>query len=135
MKRRRFSDTFGGLDLIEQSVHTLRVASPGTLLCYYLGAAPFVLGALWFFSEMSRSGLAGQHLVGGALGLTALFVWMKLWQSLFALSRRLARSRDAVGNRPAGLWARATPRSPRSDCSAFSFSSTSASPSSAGRIC
>ena len=85
MKRRRFSDTFGGLDLIEQAVHTLRVASPGTLLCYYLGAAPFVLGALWFFSEMSRSGLAGKHLVGGALGLTALFVWMKLWQSLFAL--------------------------------------------------
>ena len=85
MKRRRFSDTFGGLDLIEQAVHTLRLASPGTLLCYYLGTAPFVLGALWFFSEMSRSGLAGQHLVGGALGLTALFVWMKLWQSLFAL--------------------------------------------------
>lgn len=85
MKRRRHRDIFGGLDLIEQAVHTLRLASPGTLLCYYLGAAPFVLGALWFFSEMSRSGLAGQHLVGGALGLTALFMWMKLWQSLFAL--------------------------------------------------
>jgi len=93
MKRRRFSDTFGGLDLIEQAVHTLRLASPGTLLCYFLGAAPFVLGALWFFSEMSRSGLAGRHLVGGALGLTALFVWMKLWQSLFALkiSAQIAR--------------------------------------------
>ncbi len=93
MKRRRFSDTFGGLDLIEQAVHTLRLASPGTLLCYYLGAAPFVLGALWFFSEMSRSGLASGHLVGGALGLTALFVWMKLWQSLFALkiSAQIAR--------------------------------------------
>lgn len=85
MKRRRVSDTFGGLDLIEQAVHTLRQASAATLLCYYLGAAPFVLAALWFFSEMSRSGLAGQHLIGGALGLTALFVWMKLWQSLFAL--------------------------------------------------
>ena len=85
MKRRQHRDTFGGLDLIEQAVHTLRLASPGTLLCYYLGAAPFVLGALWFFSEMSRSGLAGRHLVGGALGLTALFVWMKFWQSLFAL--------------------------------------------------
>ncbi len=93
MKRRQPRDLFGGLDLIEQAVHTLRLAAPGTLLCYYLGAAPFVLGALWFFSEMSRSGLAGQHLVGGALGLAALFVWMKLWQSLFALkiSAQIAR--------------------------------------------
>ena len=74
MKRRRFSNTFGGLDLIEQAVHALRLTQPGILLCYYVGAAPFVLAALWFFSEMSRSGLAGQHLVGGAIGLTALFL-------------------------------------------------------------
>jgi hypothetical protein len=85
MKRRRLSNNLGGLDLIEQAVHALRQATPGALLCYYIGAAPFVLAAIWFFSEMSRSGLADQHLVGGAIGLTALFLWMKLWQSVFAL--------------------------------------------------
>jgi hypothetical protein len=85
MKRRRLNNTLGGLDLIEQAVHALRLTSPGTLLCYYIGAAPFVLAAVWFFSEMSRSGLASQHLVGGTMGLTALFLWMKLWQSAFAL--------------------------------------------------
>jgi hypothetical protein len=85
MKHRRLSTAFGGLDLIEQAVHALRLASPATLLCYYVGAAPFVLGALYFWSDMSRSGFAEQHLVGGALGLSALFVWMKLWQSFFAL--------------------------------------------------
>jgi hypothetical protein len=85
MKRHRLSNTLGGLDLIEQAVHALRQTTPGTLLCYYIGAAPFVLAAIWYFSEMSRSGLADQHLVGGAIGLTALFLWMKLWQSVFAL--------------------------------------------------
>jgi len=75
----------GGLDLLEQSIHALRLASPATLLCYYAGSAPFVLAALFFWSDMSRSGLAEQHLVGGAIGLSLLFVWMKVWQSIFAL--------------------------------------------------
>jgi hypothetical protein len=85
MKRRNPDATLRGLDLLEESVHVLRLASPATLLCYYLGTIPFVLAALFFWSDMSRSGLAEQHLVPGALGLTALFVWMKLWQSVFAL--------------------------------------------------
>jgi hypothetical protein len=85
MKRRNPETMFGGLDLLEQSVHALRLASPGTLLCYYTGSAPFVLAALFFWSDMSRSGLAEQHLVGGAIGLSVLFIWMKVWQSIFAL--------------------------------------------------
>ena len=85
MKRRDPQTTLGGLDLLEQAVHTLRLASPGTLFCFFAGTAPFVLAALFFWSDMSRSGLAEQHLVGGAIGLSALFVWMKVWQSVFAL--------------------------------------------------
>jgi hypothetical protein len=74
-----------GLDLLEQAVHALRLAAPATLLCYFVGAVPFVLAALFFWSDMSRSGLAEQHLIGSAMGLSALFVWMKIWQSIFAL--------------------------------------------------
>ena len=85
MARRTPDTTLGGLDLIDEAVHLLRLASPATLLCYYAGAAPFVLAVLFFWSDMSRSGLAEQHLVGGALGLGALFVWMKVWQALFGL--------------------------------------------------
>src|SRR5436190_11976993 len=86
MKPRRNPETMlGGLDLLEQAVHALRLASPATLLCYYVGAVPFVLAALFFWSDMSRSGLAEKHLVGGAIGLSLLFVWMKVWQSIFAL--------------------------------------------------
>ena len=85
MKRRDPETSLGGLDLIEEAVHILRRATAATFLCYYLGTLPFVLALLFFWSDMSRSGLAEQHLVGGALALTALFIWMKLWQSAFAL--------------------------------------------------
>ena len=84
MKRRTPDTTLGGLDLIEEGVHVLRRAAPATLLCYYIGAAPFILGALFFWSDMSRSGLADRHLVPGAIGLSLLFIWMKAWQALFA---------------------------------------------------
>ena len=84
--RRRDSETTGnGLDLVEEAVHLLRRAGPATLVCYYTGAIPFVLALLFFCSDMSGSGLAEQHLVGGALALTILFIWMKVWQSVFAL--------------------------------------------------
>ena len=95
MKRRDPNSTLGALDLLEEAMHTLRLASPATLLCYYLGAVPFVLAVLFFWSDMSRSGLAERHLVGGALGLAALFVWMKLWQSIFA-----ARLRAQIAGEP-----------------------------------
>ena len=96
MKRRDPETMLGGLDLIEEAVHVLRRAPPATLLCYYAGAVPFVLGVLFFWSDMSRSGLAEQHLVGGVLALAALFIWMKVWQSAFAF-----RLSAQVANEPA----------------------------------
>ena len=88
MKRRPPDTRFGALDLIEEAVHVLRLAQPGTLLCYYAGSIPFVLAALFFWSDMSRSGRAEQHLIGGAIGLSLLFAWMKTGQAIFA--RRLS---------------------------------------------
>ena len=48
---------------------------------------------------MSRSPFAGQHLVDSALGMAALFLWMKFWQVIFA--RRL---RAHVAAEPAPRW-------------------------------
>lgn len=83
MKRRTSDATVGGLDLVEQAMHALRLAPASTLLCYYAGSVPFVLALLFYWSDMSRSGLAERHLVPGAIGLSLLFAWMKLWQSVF----------------------------------------------------
>ena len=74
----------GALDLIEEATHLLRRAPSRALLCYYTGALPFVLGVLYFWSDMSRSAFALQRLPQGALGLALLLTWMKSWQAVFA---------------------------------------------------
>ena len=88
MKRRHPDTRLSALDLIEEAVHVLRLASPGTLLWYYASSIPFVLAALFFWSDMCRSGRAESHLIGGAIGLSLLFAGMKAGQALF--TRRLS---------------------------------------------
>jgi hypothetical protein len=73
------------LRIIEETVHLLRTA-PGLLLSvYYLGSVPFVLGLLYFWADMSRSPNANEYSAAAALGLAVIFVWMKVWQTIFAL--------------------------------------------------
>jgi hypothetical protein len=68
-------------ELIEEAFHLVRLAPMSALAAYYLGSLPFVLGLLFFWSDMSRSAYAEQRFIPGVLGLTGLFVWMKAWQS------------------------------------------------------
>ena len=99
MKRARRQRGKGSFDLIEEATHRLRTAPVATLAVYYLGAIPFVLGLLYFWADMSRSPFAGQRLIDSALGMAALFFWMKFWQVIFA--RRL---RAHVAAEPAPRW-------------------------------
>lgn len=86
------------LELIEEATHLLR-AAPGVALCfYYLGSLPFVLGVLYFWSDMSRSAFAEQRLPGASLALALGFVWMKTWQAVFA-HRLLAHLCGEAGGR------------------------------------
>jgi hypothetical protein len=96
MKRRKQPGGLPALDLIEQSVHTLRTAPVSAWLAYYIGTAPFILGALFFWSEMSRSAFAEEHLMGGSIGLALLFVWMKSWQAVFGALVRAHVSRETL---------------------------------------
>jgi len=75
------------LDLIEDAVHLLRAAPLGTLAVYYVGALPFVLAFLYYWSDMSRSAFAAERLEPLAAVLALLFFWMKLCQGTF--TRRL----------------------------------------------
>lgn len=77
----------GPFDLVEEATHLLRTASAATLAVYYLGAIPFVLGLLFFWADMSRAPFAHRHLTEAALGMAALFFWMKFCQTIF--TRRL----------------------------------------------
>ena len=78
----------GTIRALEEAVHTLRVAPLAILSSYYLGSLPFVLGFLYFFSDMSRSAFAPQHCAVASLGLALLFAWMKSWQSVFCIRLR-----------------------------------------------
>src|SRR5436190_10783457 len=87
MSRKRQS-TKSSLELIEEGIHLLRASPVSTLSNYYLGALPFVLGVLYFWTDMSRSAFAASHLAEAALGLSALFLWMKFWQGFFCATLR-----------------------------------------------
>lgn len=100
MKRsHRKRDGRPATELIEEASHLLRAGPISALACYYLGSAPFVLGLLFFWADMSRNPFAPQRLAGAALGLAALFVWMKFWQVVFA--RKL---RAYVAGEPPPAW-------------------------------
>src|ERR1700730_11466367 len=75
-------------ELIEEAVHLLRSSRASTLAAYFIGSLPFALGLLYFWSDMARDPFAPRHLAGGSLGLAALFLWMKFWQTVFTSGLR-----------------------------------------------
>src|ERR1041385_2186790 len=93
MKRRnRRFENRGALDLVEEATHLLRTVPLGTLAVYYLGAVPFVLGALFFWADASRNPFANRHLAEISLATALLFLWMKFWRATFP---RLVRAHVA----------------------------------------
>jgi hypothetical protein len=85
-----------GIELLEEATQVLRTAPIATLTMYYVGAIPFVLGFLYFWTDMSRSAFASQHLAEASLGTAALFIWMKFCQALFAARLRAQVAADEV---------------------------------------
>ena len=68
------------VDLLEEATHLLR-ANPSLLASYYFGSLPFILGLLYFWTDMSTGSDAWRHCSEASWGLTLLFIWMKTWQS------------------------------------------------------
>ena len=89
----------GALDLVEEAIHVLRGQPLSLLALYYCGALPFVLGFLFFWTDMSLSAYGGERCPAAALGLALLFVWMKSWQAAFG-----AAVADRVAGRPRHGW-------------------------------
>lgn len=76
------------LDLIEEAAYLLRRAPAAALAGYYVGTLPFALAFLFFWADMSRSALAFEHCAPAALGTAVLFLWMSVWQAVFAQALR-----------------------------------------------
>lgn len=91
-------DEPSALALLEEAFHLLR-RTPRGLAVYLAGAVPFVLGALWFWSDMSRGAMARQRCSAAALALTALYLWKRTLHARFG-----AHLRAAAADRDAPPW-------------------------------
>lgn len=105
-KSSRYQHNRGALELIEEATHLLRSAPVGLTATYAIGALPFVLGLLFFVADMGSNPFAKEHVIEAALGMSILFLWMKVWQALFA-RKVLAQ---VTGVAPAPLDVRSTAR-------------------------
>ncbi len=92
------------LQLVEDAVDILRSDPLRFLLPYYLGSLPFYLALLFFVTDM-QSAFAESRLVPSAVGLSILFMVMKLFQSLFAtrVYHRMAHSENGPAS-PGSLF-------------------------------
>ena len=105
MKKKKDPAEKPALDLLEEAVHLLRRAPLSVHLCYYMGAIPFVLGLLYFWSDMSRGAFAYDRIAGSSLELALLFVWMKCWQSIASTKLRAFLSASEESRWTVGrLW-------------------------------
>ena len=84
MRPKRVQQEKAAVEVVEEALQLLRSAPASALVAYYLGALPFVLALLFFWSDMARSAFASQRLISGTIGLSLIFIWMKGWQSVFA---------------------------------------------------
>jgi hypothetical protein len=82
--KRSSTRTIGGIDLLEEAFFVLRNMQPALLLLYLIGTVPFILGLLYFWTDMSRSPFAAAYVGQSALGMAFLYIWMKGWHSVFA---------------------------------------------------
>jgi hypothetical protein len=74
----------GAVEILEASIQLLRAAPSAAVAAYLTGAIPFLVGLLFFWTDMSRSPFAAERLPAESLGLTVLFIWKSVWQAVFA---------------------------------------------------
>jgi len=72
------------IEILEESIQLLRAAPSAAIAAYLIGAVPFFVGLLFFWSDMSRNPFAAERLPAESLALTALFIWKSVWQAVFA---------------------------------------------------
>lgn len=93
------------LDLVEEAVRLLRT-KPLLLAPYYVGAIPFIVALLFFWSDMVRGAHAHARLAGEAMTMTLLFAWMKTWQSAFMVRCRAELGVESIRQSSFTGWLR-----------------------------
>ena len=89
----------GTLPLLEDAVHLLRRTPITTLVCHFLGTAPFALALLLYWNDINNIHTPDFTVAREAMVLSLLLVWMNCWRAVFA--GRLRRQLSAL---PDGPW-------------------------------
>jgi len=72
------------IEIIEEAMHLLCRSPVEVHVTYLLGTVPFILGFLYFWSDMSQNAFASQYCAEFSWLLAILYIWMKCWQSIHA---------------------------------------------------
>src|SRR5690242_18453569 len=77
---------------MEDAARLLRRTSPGVVALHWVGTAPFALGVLRYWSDITNPRTPDAKCAIEALGLALLLVWMNCWRAVYAgrLRRQLA---------------------------------------------
>ena len=89
----------GPIELIEEATRLFRTAGFATVGLYYIGSLPFVLGFLFFCADMSQDAFAYRIILPGSLAVALLYLWMNIWQAIYA-----AELRSRLGGQTAAHW-------------------------------
>ncbi|MBN2419753.1 MAG: hypothetical protein JXL81_10240, partial [Deltaproteobacteria bacterium] len=73
----------GAIEIVEEAVTVLKHYSISILPIYYVGALPFILAFSYFWTDMSHSSFAKDHIVAESLLIALLFIWMKCWHAVY----------------------------------------------------
>jgi Domain of unknown function (DUF4129) len=88
---------YGAVEMLEDGVHLLRQAAPGTLLCHWAGSIPLALMALRFWNDITNPRTSDLLCLGESFAMALLLIWMNCWRAVFAgrLRRQLSGASDA----------------------------------------
>ncbi|MFH0879931.1 MAG: hypothetical protein V2A34_09480, partial [Lentisphaerota bacterium] len=92
MKWNNRKERKNAIELLEESVQLLRQAPFRAWSFYYIGSVPFVMGLLYFWSDMSRGAMAYDRCGMLSLALAGCYIWMRYWQSVFCGSLRAMKN-------------------------------------------
>jgi len=84
MRPTRQTEGKKAVDLLEEAVLLLRRLPFLSWACLYLGALPYVLVFLLYLMNLAHNPAVSEQLVGYSALLAVLYIWFKLWQTVFA---------------------------------------------------
>ena len=83
MSKQGFTSERGAVEILEEAIQLLRTAPAANIAVYLAGAIPFLVGLLFFWTDMTRNPFAAERLAGESLGVATLFIWKSVWQAAF----------------------------------------------------